>query len=115
MAHITGGGFTDNIPRILPKGVAARLELGSWPVPPLFRYLWREGRVRDEEMLRTFNMGIGMVLVVPAHREAEVITHLDQRREKHWRIGEIVPGPRRVIYTRPSGVSDEAWISTPAS
>ncbi|HEV8122069.1 MAG TPA: phosphoribosylformylglycinamidine cyclo-ligase [Candidatus Polarisedimenticolia bacterium] len=115
MAHITGGGFTDNIPRILPKGVAARLELGSWPVPPVFRYLWREGRVRDEEMLRTFNMGIGMVLVVPAHREAEVTTHLDQRREKHWRIGEIVPGPRRVIYTRPAGASDEAWISTPDS
>jgi phosphoribosylformylglycinamidine cyclo-ligase len=115
MAHITGGGFTDNIPRILPKGVAARIELGSWPVPKVFRYLWREGRVRDEEMLRTFNMGIGMVLVVPAHREAEVTAHLDQRREKHWRIGEIVPGPRRVIYTRPAGVSDEAWICTPAS
>jgi phosphoribosylformylglycinamidine cyclo-ligase len=115
MAHITGGGFTDNIPRILPKGVGARLDLGSWPVPPVFRYLWREGRVPHEEMLRTFNMGIGMVLVVPAHREAEVTAHLDRRREKHWRIGEIVPGPRRVLYARPAGRSEEAWISTPAS
>jgi phosphoribosylformylglycinamidine cyclo-ligase len=100
LAHITGGGFTDNIPRILPKGVSARIDLGTWPVLPVFRYLRREGRVADEEMLRTFNTGIGMVVVVPAHREAEVTGHLDSLREKHWRIGEIVPGNRKVIYTR---------------
>jgi phosphoribosylformylglycinamidine cyclo-ligase len=100
LAHITGGGFTDNIPRILPKGVSARIDLGTWPVPPVFRYLRREGRVADEEMLRTFNMGIGMVLVVPAHREAEVSAHLDAARERHWRIGEIVPGNRKVLFAR---------------
>jgi phosphoribosylformylglycinamidine cyclo-ligase len=100
LAHITGGGFTDNIPRILPKGVSARIDLGTWPVPPVFRYLRREGRVADEEMLRTFNMGIGMVLVVPAHREAEVTRHLDSVREPHWRIGEIVPGNRKVVFAR---------------
>jgi phosphoribosylformylglycinamidine cyclo-ligase len=111
MAHITGGGFTDNIPRILPKGLAARIDLGSWPVPAVFRYLQREGRIADGEMLRTFNMGIGMVLVVPAHREGEVVRHLDKLKEKHYPIGEIVHGARKVIYAaapdreliRPSG------------
>jgi len=100
MAHITGGGFTDNIPRILPRGVSARIDLGTWPVPPLFQYLQREGRVAEEEMLRTFNMGIGMVLVVPLHREAEVLRHLDSVREKYYQIGEIVRGNRKVIYGR---------------
>ena len=102
MAHITGGGFTDNLPRILPRGVAARIDLGTWPVPPVFQYLQREGRIADEEMLRTFNMGIGMVLVVPLHREGEVAQHLDALREKHYRIGEIVRGTRKVIYSRDS-------------
>jgi len=100
LAHITGGGFTDNIPRILPKGVSARIDLGTWPVLPVFRYLCREGRMADAEALRTFNMGIGMVLVVPAHREAEVTAHLDAMREKHWRIGEIIPGNRKVVFAR---------------
>jgi phosphoribosylformylglycinamidine cyclo-ligase len=106
MAHITGGGFTDNIPRILPKGTAARIDLGSWPVPPLFRYLKAHGRVAEEEMLRTFNMGIGMVLVVPSHRESDVARHLDAQREPHWRIGEIVPGNRKVVYSRDPAVPD---------
>ncbi len=98
MAHITGGGFTDNIPRILPRGVSARVDPGTWPVLPVFQYLKTEGRIGDEEMFRTFNMGIGMVLVVPLHREAEVAAHLDKMGEKHYRIGEIVRGNRRVIY-----------------
>ena len=100
LAHITGGGFTDNIPRILPKGVAARIDPGAWPVPPVFRYLQREGRVSQDEMLRTFNMGIGLVVVVPAHREEELVRHLEARRETHYRIGEIVRGTRKVIYAR---------------
>ncbi len=103
MAHITGGGFTDNVPRILPRGVSARIDLGTWPVLPVFRYLQSEGRIADEEMLRTFNMGIGMVLVVPLHREAEVTAHLDRLGEKHHRIGEIVRGNRRVTYTPAAG------------
>ena len=98
MAHITGGGFTDNIPRILPRGVSARVDVGTWPILPVFQYLQREGRVGDEEMFRTFNMGLGMVLVVPLHREGEVVSHLDKMGEKHYRIGEIVRGNRRVIY-----------------
>jgi phosphoribosylformylglycinamidine cyclo-ligase len=98
MAHITGGGLTDNIPRILPRGVSARVDPGTWPVLPVFQYLRNEGRIGDQEMFHTFNMGIGMVLVVPLHREAEVKAHLDKMGEKHYRIGEIVRGNRRVIY-----------------
>jgi phosphoribosylformylglycinamidine cyclo-ligase len=107
LAHITGGGFTDNIPRILPKGTAARIDLGSWPVGKVFRYMQREGRIADAEMLRTFNMGVGMVLVVPAHREGDVTRHLTAVGERHWRIGEIVPGSRKVEYARDAaGPSD---------
>ena len=98
MAHITGGGFTDNIPRILPRGLSARIDLGTWPVPPVFRYLQDTGRIAGDEMFHTFNMGIGMVLVVPLHRESEVVKHLDTLGEKHYRIGEIVRGNRRVVY-----------------
>jgi len=98
MAHITGGGLTDNIPRILPRGVSARIDLGSWPIPPIFIYLQREGRIDTEEMLRTFNMGVGMVLVVPAHHEREVLSHLESVREPVYRIGEIVQGNRKVLY-----------------
>jgi phosphoribosylformylglycinamidine cyclo-ligase len=98
MAHITGGGFTDNIPRILPRGVSARVHAGSWPVLPVFSYMKDAGRIGDEEMFRTFNMGIGMVLVVPIHRETEVRAHLDKQGEKHYRIGEVVAGNRRVLY-----------------
>jgi phosphoribosylformylglycinamidine cyclo-ligase len=102
MAHITGGGFTDNIPRILPRGISARIDVGTWPVLPVFNYLKAEGRIEDEEMFRTFNMGIGMVLVVPLHRESEVTKHLDGLGERHYRIGEIVRGNRKVIYAQGS-------------
>ncbi len=98
MAHITGGGLTDNLPRILPRGVSARIDLGSWEIPPIFRYLQKEGRIADAEMLRTFNMGIGLVLVVPAHREGTVVGHLDRLGEKWYRVGEIVHGNRTVEY-----------------
>ena len=105
MAHITGGGFTDNIPRILPRGVSARIDVGSWPVLPVFSYMKDAGRIGDEEMFRTFNMGIGMILVGPMHREAEVRAHLDKQGEKHYRIGEIVVGNRRVIYAAGTAAS----------
>ena len=115
MAHITGGGFTDNIPRILPRGLSARVDVGTWPVLPVFRYLQREGRIDDEEMYRTFNMGIGMVLVVPLHREEEVTAHLDKMGEKHYRIGEIVRGNRRVIYAPGSPAEPARAGAVPAS
>jgi phosphoribosylformylglycinamidine cyclo-ligase len=66
----------------------------------VFRYLQGAGRIADDEMLRTFNMGIGMIVVVPAHRESEVRAHLTSVREPHWRVGAIVPGARKVIFAR---------------
>ena len=71
LSHITGGGFIENLPRVLPQGLGAVLRAGSWPVPPVFGWLAREGGIASEEMLRTFNCGIGMVLVIdPTQREA---------------------------------------------
>lgn len=97
-AHITGGGFPGNIPRVLPKKLRARIRVNSWPVPPIFRYLQELGSVPQEEMLRTFNMGIGLVVIVPAARYRRAAAVLAGLREKHYLIGEVVaPGPRSKV------------------
>jgi len=98
LAHITGGGITDNLPRVLPAGTAARIAKGSWPVPPLFSFLQKSGAVDDAEMQRTFNMGIGMIAVVRPERAAEVEAGLDGSGEAHFRIGSIVAGDGKVSY-----------------
>ncbi len=98
MAHITGGGITDNLPRVLPKGAAAIVEMGSWPVLPVFQHLQKLGNVPPNEMLRTFNMGIGMVLVVPAKKFKRVQTVVEKQGEKAYLIGRIVKGDRKVLY-----------------
>jgi len=98
MAHITGGGITENLPRALPKGVGAIVEFHSWPVPPIFGYMQKIGNVPQDEMLRTFNMGIGMVLVVPAKKFKKAQTILERCGEKGYTIGRIVKGERRVTY-----------------
>src|SRR5205823_6848952 len=98
MAHITGGGITENLPRALPKGVGAVIELGSWPVPPIFEHLQKLGNVPQDEMLRTFNMGVGMVLVVPVKKFKKVQTVLERAGEKGYTIGRIVKGEHRVSY-----------------
>lgn len=98
MAHITGGGITDNLPRVLPKGVAAVVELGTWPVLPVFAHLQQIGNVPPDEMLRTFNMGIGMVLVVPAKKFKRVESLIEKCGEKSYLIGRIVKGDRKVTY-----------------
>ena len=98
LAHVTGGGLTDNLPRVLPAGTAARIERGSWETPPLFRLLAREGKVDDAEMFRTFNMGIGMVAVAAGDRATELEGHLDAVGERHFRIGRIVRGDGKVHY-----------------
>jgi len=98
MAHITGGGLTDNVPRILPEGTAARIDRGAWSVPPLFSWLQRAGNVPDAEMVRTFNMGIGMVVVCPPALSQTVLEDLHARREEPVVIGEIVAGNREVVY-----------------
>jgi len=98
MAHITGGGITENLPRILPRGTAAVVDLGSWTVPPLFEHLQHLGNVEQDEMLRTFNMGIGLIAVVPAEHVKKAKALLDRANERHHLIGRIVRGDRRVTY-----------------
>jgi phosphoribosylformylglycinamidine cyclo-ligase len=96
LAHITGGGLTDNIPRILPEGTAVEIERGSWPVPPLFELLRNLGNVSDAEMYRTFNMGVGMVIVCAANDANAIESHLRERGEEFYRIGNVVSGNREV-------------------
>jgi phosphoribosylformylglycinamidine cyclo-ligase len=97
LAHITGGGLTDNIPRILPEGTAVRIEKGSWPVLPVFKLFRRLGNVSDTEMNRTFNMGVGMVIVCAPGDVDLVRNHFQQRGENCYQIGEVVAGNREVI------------------
>ncbi len=99
MAHITGGGITENLPRVLPRGVAAVIEIGSWPVPTIFEHLQKLGNVPQDEMLRTFNMGLGMLLVVPAKKFKKAQTVLERVGEKAYTVGRIVKGDRKVMYT----------------
>ncbi len=98
LAHVTGGGLTDNVPRVLPPGTGVEIRLGSWPVPAVFRFLERHGGVSRDEMFRAFNMGVGMVAVVPPERVEVLERHLDGAGEAHFRIGTVVPGDRRVGY-----------------
>ncbi len=98
MAHITGGGLTDNIPRVLPPGTSARIDLGSWSLPPIFRYLRDRGEIAQPEMLRTFNVGIGMVVMVAENAMEEAKALLSQAGEDPLMIGKIVEGDRQVVY-----------------
>ena len=101
MAHITGGGITDNLPRILPHGTAAVINAASWTVPPLFSWLRQAGDVPIDDMMRTFNMGIGLIIVVARDQAEPLISELAARGGRDARIiGEIVPGePPAVTYT----------------
>ena len=99
LAHITGGGITENLPRVLPRGTAAVIEMGSWPVLPIFEHLQQLGNVPQDEMLRTFNMGMGMLLVVPSAKFKKAQTVLERVGEKAYTIGRIVKGERKVTYS----------------
>jgi phosphoribosylformylglycinamidine cyclo-ligase len=92
LAHITGGGFPGNIPRVLPAGLGAKLQRGSWPIPPLFRLIGEGGGVAEDEMYRTFNMGIGMIVVVAPENLHEVEHSLERRGETSFLIGSVVTG-----------------------
>ncbi len=98
-AHITGGGITENLPRILPKGLDAVIDLASWECPPLFAHLQQLGNVDREEMFRTFNMGIGLIAVIPAEQVKKAKAILNRANERHQIIGRIVTrGTRKVLY-----------------
>ena len=99
LAHITGGGLTDNLPRVLPPARSAQVERSSWVVPPLFRYLQRAGDVSDDDMFRTFNMGIGMVVVCSADDEDEVRSRIAATGESEAVVmGRITEGDGQVVY-----------------
>ena len=99
LAHITGGGLVENVPRALPDGVQAVLQRDAWPMPPLFSWLQREGGVLDAEMHRVFNCGIGMTLVVAGADVEAALACLAEHGERAWRIGEIVKRPPGVPAT----------------
>ncbi len=98
MAHITGGGITENLPRILPRTISAVVETASWTAPPIFAHLQQLGNVEQEEMLRTFNMGIGLIVAVPADKFRRAKSMLDRAGEKFCVIGRTVKGDRKVLY-----------------
>lgn len=89
IAHITGGGFIENIPRILPEGLSARIERGAWPVPPIFEMLRRLGQMEDRQIYNTFNMGVGMVLAVRPEDADAVLRRAIELGEKAYRIGTV--------------------------
>ena len=98
LVHITGGGITENTPRILPANCQAEIQLESWPVPPVFNMIAGLGKVRQAEMLRTFNMGLGMLLIVPRKNLENVARAFKRKKEKFWRVGRIVRGKAEVKY-----------------
>lgn len=98
IAHITGGGIAENLDRVLPADLDAVVLKESWEIPPIFRFIRERGRVDEREMYRTFNMGIGMILIVPNERADEVRGDLAERSEGFFELGEIRAGTGRVVY-----------------
>lgn len=101
MAHITGGGITDNLTRMFPAGCAARVDMATWKRPAIFTWLQRQGGVEEDEMRRVFNLGVGFVLVVAKRRAAAVLAALQARHIRAWRVGEVIDaaGGPDVVYT----------------
>ena len=99
-AHITGGGISDNTPRMLPKGFGGQVELQSWTIPPLFEHLRELGNIPEEDYRRTFNLGVGMILCVGAKHAAKAATILSGMKEPNFRMGSVIPVRRgaRVRY-----------------
>jgi len=97
IAHITGGGLPENLARILPRKVQAVIDINAWPVPHVFKMIKRMGKVDQNDMFETFNMGIGMVLVVDGKQEAKVMNYLAKQKEEAYMIGEVAKGKGEVI------------------
>jgi phosphoribosylformylglycinamidine cyclo-ligase len=98
MAHITGGGITENTPRMLPKGTQALIRKGTWDIHPIFSLVRKKAGVNDDEMYRDFNMGIGMILAVPAKQADAVMKKAKKLGEQAYLIGEVVKGKQGVKY-----------------
>ncbi|MFC4766915.1 phosphoribosylformylglycinamidine cyclo-ligase [Effusibacillus consociatus] len=105
LVHITGGGFWENIPRVLPEGCGVEMNLGSWPVPPIFEVLQKTGDISSTDMFRTFNMGIGLIAVVPEEQAADFMREAISLGERAYQIGRIVKGNREVTIP---GIGEEA-------
>ena len=99
MVHITGGGITDNLPRSIPNGLGAQIDLGAWKAPALFTFLKKAGNIADPEMLRTFNMGMGFLFIVSEEDTEKALDALRQTGEEHALIGKVVPGANEVNYS----------------
>ena len=97
LAHITGGGLPENLPRVLPEGARAVVDTASWTMPPVFRWLSEAGNVARPEMYRTFNCGLGMALVVPRDRAEDAVSLLNGAGETAWIAGRIETGDRDVV------------------
>jgi phosphoribosylformylglycinamidine cyclo-ligase len=95
LAHITGGGFVDNIPRVLPKNCDVVIRKGSWEMPPIFQLLEARGRVPEPELYQVFNMGVGMTVVVAADRADAVLRAIRVQKQTAWLVGEVVKGTGR--------------------
>ncbi len=109
LAHITGGGLTDNVPRVLPDSLDALVKLGSWPVLPVFKFLYNEGHIERDEMLRVFNMGIGMVVIAAPDRVDSVVKHFTQISQEFYFVGNVVKGSGVVRYDAPPA-GFASWI-----
>jgi phosphoribosylformylglycinamidine cyclo-ligase len=99
LAHITGGGLTNNIPRTLPDGTAVEIKKGSWPVLPIYKLMQKIGNVSDSEMYRTFNMGVGMVIISSRQDVAAIRSHLESRGENAYTIGSVSEGSQTVTFS----------------
>jgi phosphoribosylformylglycinamidine cyclo-ligase len=99
MAHITGGGFIENIPRVLPEGVNVNVEYGSWPIQPIFKLMQEKGGITNRDMFTTFNMGVGMIVVVSADQAEEALRVARELGEDAYRIGSVTEGSRIVTFT----------------
>lgn len=100
LVHVTGGGFYDNIPRILPKGLQAEITDGSWEIPKIFSFIQDAGKISDYDMFRTFNMGIGMILVVDAADSEGILEHLKTLGEDAFVIGTVQKGTEDVVFRK---------------
>ena len=92
MGHITGGGFFENLPRMLPEGFAAEVDIGSWPVLPVFEMLKEKGKLTDKDLYSVFNMGIGFVVALPEAEADKAIEIATEHGEKAFKIGRVVAG-----------------------